>query len=129
MVKRKTNLSNLTTLAIVAGVMLFLTPFYYFDRMDLARPSLASAAAIGCAIATYWKAKTRLWFWIAIAVVASLHVYAVLRVQWTDERVSIYVLGILALIDYGVTVALIKVIEIICRSPEEAEKQRSKTLS
>jgi hypothetical protein len=128
-VNRRGNLSTLTTLAIIAGVMLFLTPFYYFDRMDLARPSLASAAAIGCAIATYWKARTRLWFWTAIAGVVSLHVYAVLRIQWTDERVSIYVLGTIALIDYGATVALIKVIEIICRSPEEAEKQRSKTLS
>jgi hypothetical protein len=128
-VNRRGNLSTLTTLAIIAGVMLFLTPFYYFDRMDLARPSLASAAAIGCAIATYWKARTRLWFWTAIAAVVSLHVYAVLRIQWTDERVSIYVLGTITLIDYGATLALIKVIEIICRSPEEAEKQRSKTLS
>ena len=126
--KKKWDLSNLTTLAIIAGVMLFLIPFYYFDRMDLARPSLGSAAVIGCAIFTYWKVRSRRWFWIAIAGVTALHVYAVLHVEWSDERASIYILGFLGLIDYGSTCGLIKIIEIICRSPEDAESQRSNTL-
>jgi hypothetical protein len=125
--KRKEVLSNLAVVAIVAGVFLFVTPFYYFDRMDLARPSLAGAAAIGCAIASYWKARTRRWFWITIAGVVALHIYAILRVEWSEEWASVYVIGIITLLDYGVIVGLIKLVEIICRSPEEAESQRNRT--
>jgi hypothetical protein len=29
--------------------------FYYFDRMDLARPAVFSAGMIGFAIAIYWR--------------------------------------------------------------------------
>ncbi|MGA2349945.1 MAG: hypothetical protein ABSF70_05870 [Terracidiphilus sp.] len=126
--KRKGRLSNISQLAIVAGVFLFLTPFYYFDRMDLARPSLCSAAAIGCAIATFWKHSTRRWFWVTIAGVIALHVYAILRIDWSEEWASVYVIGTIALLDYGVIAGLIKLVEIICRSPEEAESKRNRDL-
>jgi len=114
-------ISDWTALAIVAGAVAFLIPFYYFDRMDLARPSLFSATAIGCAVATRWKVRKSAWFLAAIAMVIALHVFAIVRVQWDEEWVSIYVLGTFALIDYGLILAFVKLIEVICRSSGEAE--------
>jgi hypothetical protein len=121
-------MSEWITAAIVLGVMLILVPFYYFDRMDLAGPSLGSAAAIGLAIATCWKDRTRRWFWIAIAGAIALHVYAILHFRWSEKWASIFVIGFIALLDYGVILLVIKFIEIICRSADEAESQRSRTL-
>jgi len=125
--KRKTKAAPWMTWAIVAGTLLFLTPFYYFDRMDLAQPGLASAIAIGCAIATFWKFKTRRWFWPTIAVIAAIHAVAIFRGVWTYEWISVYFIGMVTLLDYGAILALMKLIEVICRSPEEAESIRSKT--
>jgi hypothetical protein len=128
-IKKRKGLSEWATIAIIPGVVLFLLPFYYFDRMDLARPGLFSATAIGLAIATRWKLRTRRWFWVVIAMVAALHVFVMLRVQWDEDRISPYIIGILALIDYGLVLAFIWLLEIICRTPEEAESRRRKSLS
>jgi hypothetical protein len=128
-VRTKKSRSNLLTYAIVFGVFLFLTPFYYFDRMDLSLPSLAAATAIGLAILTRWKVRTRRWFWIAIAIVAAVHIVLIFRFTWDGERISSYVLGFYTLVDYGLILLLIKGIEIIYRSPEEVEEHRRKSLS
>ena len=125
-VPKRGRLSRWTYYGIVVAVMLFLIPFYYFDRMDLARPSLFGAAAIGLAIATRWKDRSYRWFWIAMAMVIALHVYAVLRIEWAEGLwASGYFIGTVALIDYGLILALIKLVEVICRNTEEVENQRS----
>jgi hypothetical protein len=116
------------TWAIVAGTLLFLTPFYYFNRMDLAQPGLACAIAIGCAILTDWKLRTRRWFWPTIAVVAAIHAVAIFRGVWTYQWISVYFIGMVTLLDYGAILALMKLVEVTCRSPEEAETIRSKTI-
>jgi hypothetical protein len=102
--------------------MLFLTPFYYFDLMDLARPSLCGAAAIGLAVATRWRVRSARWFLASIAMVMALHAYVILRVQWDEEWISMYILGIFALIDYGLILAFVKLIEVICRPSEGTEE-------
>ena len=117
------------TAAIVLGVVLFLAPFYYFGRMDLARPSLFGATAIGCAIATRWKLRSHRWFWIGISVVAALHVYIIYHFRLDVEWMSEYVVATYTLIDYCLILVFIWLIEIISRTPEEAESRRRKSLS
>jgi hypothetical protein len=126
--KKTRKVPRWVTWAIVAGTFLFLAPFYYFDRMDLAQPGLASAIAIGCAIATFWKLRTRRWFLPTIAAIAAIHAVAILRGVWTYPWISVYFIGMVTLLDYGAILALMKLIEVICRSPEEAEIIRSKTI-
>ena len=108
--------------AIVAGVFLFLVPFYYFDRMDLARPSLFGAIAIALAAATLWRLRVHKWFWAAIAIVVALHVYVILRLAWDQREIHEYVILAISLIDYGAVVAFIKLIEHICKDTEEPPK-------
>jgi hypothetical protein len=126
-VQKRKRLSGRLTVAILLGVVLFLIPFYFFGRMDLARPSLFGATAIGCAIATRWKLRNRRWFWIAIAVVTAVHVYIIGRFHWDEEEMSQLVIGAYTLIDYALILVVIWVAEIICRTPEEAESRRGKT--
>jgi hypothetical protein len=108
--------------AIAAGAFLFLIPFYYFDRMDLARPSLFGAIAIALAAATLWRLRVHRWFWIAIAMVIALHVYAILRLAWDQSYIPQFVIVTISLIDYGAVVGFIKLIELICRDTEESPR-------
>jgi hypothetical protein len=126
-VRTKKSRSNLLAYAIVFGVFLFLAPFYYFDRMDLSLPSLAAATAIGLAILTRWKVRTRRWFWIAIAIIVAVHIVLIFRFPWNGERISSYVLGFYTLVDYGLILVFIWLIEVISRTPEESESRRRKT--
>jgi hypothetical protein len=62
-------------------------------------------------------------------MVIALHVYAVLRIEWADGLwASGYFIGTVALIDYGLILAFIKLIEVICRPPEDGQSQRSNPL-
>ena len=127
-IQKKRRLSARLTVLVILGVIVFLLPFSYFGRMDLARPSLFGATAIGCAIATRWKLRNRRWFWIAIGIVSAIHVYVIYRFQWDEGAMSELVIATYTLIDYGLILVLIWVAEIICRTPEEAESRRGKSL-
>ena len=127
-IQKRRKLSGWITGAIILGVMLFLLPFYYFGRMDLARPSLFAATAIGCAMATRWKLRSRRWFWVGIAIVAALHVYLIFHFRLDVEWLSEFVVATYTLIDYCLILVLIWLIEIICKTPEEAESHRRKSL-
>lgn len=125
-VQRRRRLSVRLTVAIIFAVVLFLLPFYYFGRMDMARPSLFAATAIACAIATRWKLRNRRWFWLAIGTVTAAHVYLIARFRWDEEEMSQLVVATYTLVDYGLILVLIWLAEIICRTPEEAESRRGK---
>jgi hypothetical protein len=90
--------------------------------MDLALPSLIAAVAIGCAIATFWKSRRQRWFWIAIALVAVFHGFLIARFPFDNLDASKLVFGFYGLIDYGLVVALFKLIEIVFRNPEEQQE-------
>jgi hypothetical protein len=107
---------------IVVGVWVFLIPFYYFDRVDLALPSLLTAVAIGCAITTFWKSRKQRWFWIAVSFAIVAHVFLIVRFSFVDLGVSKLVFGFYGLIDYGLVAAFFKLIEIIFRNPEEVQQ-------
>ena len=110
--------------AMVAGVWVFLIPFYYFDRMDLALPSLITVVAIGCAIATFWKSRKQRWFWIAIALAIVFHGFLIVRFPFDNLGASKLVFGFYGLIDYGLVVAFFKLIEIVFGNPEEQQERR-----
>ena len=110
------------TWVIVGATMLFLLPFYYFGRMDLARPCLFAAIAIGLAVATRWKLRTYRWFWISIAIIAVIHAYAIFRMHWDEAYMPSYFVVTIGLIDYGVVVAFFWLMERICKEPDEARR-------
>jgi len=118
MATRKRNSSWLTWIIVVA-VWVFLLPFYYLDRMDLALPSLLAAVAIGLAIATFWKRKKQLWFWSAVALAVLVHIYLIAHLSLDNLGASKIVFGVFALVDYGLMVGFIKLVDVFFNSSEE----------
>jgi hypothetical protein len=108
--------------AIMGATMVFLLPFYYFDRMDLARPFLFATAAIGLAVATRWKLRVYRWFWVSIGLIAVMHAYAILRMDWDERYMPSFVVVTIGLVDYGVVLALIWFMERICKDADELPK-------
>jgi hypothetical protein len=117
MATRKRSSSRLTWIIIVA-VWIFLLPFYYLDRMDLALPSLLAAVAIGCAIATFWKHKSQMWFWSAVVLTVLVHIYLIARFSFDNLGGSKIVFGVFALVDYGLIVGFIKLVDVFFNSSE-----------
>jgi hypothetical protein len=107
-------------LKIIAGVFLFLIPFSLLGRMDLALPSVISAAMICYAVSLRWRLRRFWWFWVAVAMVVGLHVYLILRVPWGKERIAslLYVLPF-ALVDFGLILGFFKLIEIVYLERDE----------
>lgn len=115
--KGKRRASRWTTWAIVAGVWVFLLPFYFSGNWDLALPSLLGTVAIGCAVATFWKRKKEMWLWIATAAAAAIHVYIIIHFEFDFLAASKFVFGLFALIDYGLIALLFKLVAMFFADP------------
>jgi hypothetical protein len=78
-------------LCVIAGTILFGLLFLKFGRLDLARPSLITAAIMVLAIIMRWKLKRHVWFWITMVILAALHVPLILFVPWTTRWIPAFV--------------------------------------
>jgi hypothetical protein len=115
--KGKRQAPRWATWAIVAGVWVFLLPFYISGNWDLALPSLLGSVAIGCAVATFWKHKKEMWLWIAAAATAAIHVCLIIHFEFDFLADSKFVFGIYALIDYGLIALLFKLVAAFFADP------------
>ena len=61
------------------------------NRFDLAEPLLASVVVLGIVLATKWDLRRNLWFWIAMTIIVSLHIVAIMLVPWTTKWVPAFV--------------------------------------
>ena len=62
---------------------MIIRPLGHSGRLDLALPILNSIAVIGVVVALNWKMRRRVWFWIAITIIAALHVPLIMFIPWT----------------------------------------------
>jgi hypothetical protein len=84
---RKLRLPWWGVLSVILGALVVLIFFDHFGQLALARPTMISAATVIIAIAMRWRLKRHVWFWIAIIVLAALHVPLILFVPWTTKWV------------------------------------------
>lgn len=78
-------------LCVIAGTILLGLLFLEFGRLDLARPSLITAAIMVLAIIMRWKLKRHVWFWITMVILAGLHIPLILFVPWTTKWIPAFV--------------------------------------
>lgn len=121
---RRKPFGNLLQLGIVLAVFLVLSIFYYFGRMDIARPAIFSGGMICFAVAIQWRLRKFWWFWVAIATVIGVHIYLILRIQWDQESLPWIVILPIALADFGLVIGFFKLIEIVCKDREQPEETR-----
>ena len=79
-------------LCVIFGTVLLGLLFIHFGRFDLARPSLMSVGMIAIAIALRWRLRRRVWFWIAMAILATLHLPLILFIPWTTKWIPAIVI-------------------------------------
>jgi len=71
--------------------------FLHFGREDMAVPACTYLGMIALAIALRWNLRTRVWFWVVIAFVLTLHVVLLLEVPWphfTINRITLLPFGV-----------------------------------
>jgi hypothetical protein len=78
----------------------------HFGRPDMATPSFIYLGILVLAVGFGWDLRTRVWFWITIAVVLALHVVLLLKVPWphfTENRITLLPFGVAdLLVDIGI---------------------------
>ena len=109
---------------MVVGALSVLTLFRVFGRPDLAFPALLCIAMISFAVYSNWKLKSFWWFWASIALIAAIHIYFVPRLPWGTEHLSSIVAIPIGLLDFGLVVGFIKLVEMICRDREDSNESQ-----
>jgi len=72
-----------------------------------------SASMIGFAIRYFWDLRNRIWFWVTIGFVASIHVPVILLIRWPfklEEYRGVQFLPI-ALLDFAIVYGAIRLVE------------------
>jgi hypothetical protein len=94
--------------------------FIHFGGEDLALPACIYLGMIALAIALRWNLRTRVWFWIVIALVVALHVVLLVEVPWphfTINRITLLPFGVADLL---VILGIIQFVEkFIVRAPSD----------
>ena len=75
---------------VVSTLMAWL--FDHFGRFDLELPVMETIGVLGFAIAVKWKLRSRVWFWITMAIIATLHVVLVLLIPWTTKWIPVAII-------------------------------------
>lgn len=90
--------------------------FFLFASLGDERRGMAawiSASMIGFAIRYFWDLKKRIWFWITIGLILSIHVLLVLLVRWPfklEQYRGVQFLPI-ALFDFAIVYGIVRLVE------------------
>ena len=89
---------------------LIVWPFYRAGRLDLARPVLWSVGILGVLTAIKRKLKRHVWFWVTMAILASLHVLLILLVPWPSKWIPALVAIPFGIADVYIMLWLVSVV-------------------
>src|ERR1043166_6501931 len=84
--------------------------FDHLGRLDLAIPVLLSIAVLAFSIAVKWQLRQRVWFWITMTVIATLHVLLILSVSWPTEWVPALVITPIITVDFYAILWILSVV-------------------
>jgi hypothetical protein len=99
---------------ILCGIPISAAAAYMFDRwgrLDLFLPSFNSIGMLGFVINLKWRMRKRVWFWLAMAVIAAAHVALVLSVSWTTAWVSAVAIAGIDTIDVCAILTILAIAE------------------
>ncbi len=85
--------------------------FGYFGDSGRGRAAWVSAISTATAARFVWDLKKHAWFWVTIAMIVILHVPLILFVPWGNQNLSYIALLPLALLDFGITYGIIRLVE------------------
>jgi hypothetical protein len=98
-------------LCVIFGTVLLGLLFASLGKFDLARPSLITAATVALAIALRWKLRRHLWFWVAMTILAALHLPLILFIPWTTKWIPAVVIAPIGMADLYVMLWVLSVVK------------------
>ena len=75
---------------------------------------------IGVVVAMRWKLRRNLWFWIALTLIAALHVPLILFVPWTTKWVPAIVIIPIAIADLYLMLGILSLVGKLGNRSKEA---------
>jgi len=96
--------------------------FALYGRLELALPLMIIIGVLGLVILFKWKLRRHAWFWIAMVVIAALHVPLILFVPWTTRWVPALAITVIASADFCLILWILLVVERLMGGPKTAER-------
>jgi len=109
-------------LCVIIGAMPIAWLFDHLGRFDLAMPTMCSIAVLGLAIAIKWRLRRHVWFWIAVTVIAALHILLILFVPWPTKWVPAAVFAGFGSVDLYGMLAILYVVGKFLERPTTSER-------
>ena len=85
-------------------------------------PTMCSIAVLGLAIAIKWRLRRHVWFWIAVTVIAALHILLILFVPWPTKWVPAAVFAGFGSVDLYGMLAILYVVGKFLERPTTSER-------
>jgi hypothetical protein len=96
--------------------------FARHGRLELALPLMIIIGVLGLVFLFKWKLRRQAWFWIAMVVIAALHVPLILFVPWTTSWVPALAITVIASADFCLILSILLVVERLMGGPKAAER-------
>jgi hypothetical protein len=106
--------------------------FALYGRLESALPLMVIIGVLGLVILFKWKLRRHAWFWIAMLVIAALHVPLILFVPWTTRWVPALAITVIASADFCLILWIISIIGKVVdrsKSPDFGDSSSSDTTS
>jgi hypothetical protein len=95
--------------------------FDHFGRLDMALPTLNCVGVLGLLIFLKWKLRRHVWFWIAMIIVAVLHLLLICYVPWTNKWVPALAIAAIDSADFCIVLWILAVVGKLVERPKASE--------
>lgn len=109
---------------VITALVLTSPLFFVFDR--LGKPGTGRAAWICAgmfliAMKVRWELRSRLWFWVTIAVLLVLHLPLISLVPWTSRWIPAVGIVPIGVLDIAILLGCIALVEKLIKGPEHSD--------
>jgi hypothetical protein len=95
--------------------------FDHFGRLDMALPTLNCVLVLGLLVFLKWKLRRHAWFWIAMTIVAVLHLLLIWYVPWTTKWVPALAIAAIDSADFCIVLWILAVVGKLVERPKASE--------
>jgi hypothetical protein len=109
-------------LCLIIGSLPIYWLFDHFGRLNISLPMLNGIAVLGFILVVKRKLRRLAWFWIAMTIIAALHVPLVLFVPWTTRWVPALAIAAIDSADFCMILAILSVVGKFTERPKTSEE-------
>lgn len=106
---------------LVGAPLTFL--FAIYGRLALALPLMITTGVLGLVILFKRRLWHRRWFWVAMVLIAGLHVPLILFVPWTTRWVPALAISVVASADFCLILSVLVIVGKLVGEPRMSENQ------